>query len=1084
MALCSPSIVGPISPCVNSIRVQNQLVGSTVTVLRNGSNVGGGPATWTDQTFNLDAGVTLHPNDKITAKQTYGGAESGPTPNAVIVQNNPLAPLNAVTFASPVLNCSNALLISGAVPGAAITLTDMHGAVRGTGVASLDGSVGIGIAPQLGHGEILQAMQTACGLTQAGPTLSPSPNDPPNRLPPPIVENPLYACAGSVTVSNVVPGAVVTLTPTAGSTESGAFVVSAEYFRVPPLNPLETVTASQAFPHCQPEVRPAASALVKVGRAQPPRAPVVIGPLCPGAVSVRLTKLTVGDNVEISQNGTSIGQAGVSKTTDDFYVSTSLVANAAITAVQRNQCPHPQTSGVSNAVTVNSVAATVTPPAIAKPIYECASVIRVTDIHPGSMVEIESVKFGLIGFKTVYATASDIPVAPQLVAGDTITAIQIGCGHTSGPSPPATVQTFADLQPPVVLPITNCAHSVRVSQVTPGAIVDVFVQVGSTLFWLASATATLTTVDVPLGGGITLTVGEVLCARQRLCSQVAGPGKPQTVTQGVCSYTTQHFDNYRTGWNSYETTLTQDSLATGFGVLATLKVDGQVFAQPLYLRGVTIGGVSRNLLVVATATDWIYAFDADTFAEVWPARQLVQSGGRPIPSADAYKEGPGEPGYAPDIQPTVGIIGTPVIDQENLILYVVATSQSPLVGSSRNTVTNLHAIDLTTGSDRAGSPVAISAQFPPNSDGTPFGDGTVAGGLLQFDPSRQMQRPGLLLTRGLLFLGFGSYGDFFPWHGWLLVYRAATLNQVGYFNTTPDQVTPTPPDAGNNGGAIWQGGMGIAADNASLYFSTGNGPFNASVANGRNYGDSVLRFSLDMSIGDDRVLPVGDYFSPWNQYTLCGNDGDVGSGGVLLVPQAVGGQNLLLQCGKSSQVFVLDRANLGKYNGTPPNLPPPGSGTNKVVDDKYILDGNGVWGGPGYYVDSNNNPVVFYAGTSGHLNRLTFGAQQQIVQSAQTTQTFQSGNSNGFTVNVSSNGSASRTGIVWLVDRNNLPTDPNVRLFAYDADTLKTQLAEIPAGSWTTKGTFTDPTVINGRVYVGSDGQITVLGLDPALGPA
>ena len=1085
MALCPPTVVGPISPCVNSVRVQNQLKGSTVAILANGAPVGGGVATWTDQTFDLNPGVTLHPNQKITATQSLGGPPSGPTPIPVIVQNAPTAPLGPVTFASAVVNCSNALLISGAVPGATITLTDQHGAVRGTGVASQDGSVGIGIAPQLGNGEILKASQSACGLAQAAPTLSPPPTEPPTVLPPPIVESPLYACAGSVTVSGVIPGAEVTLTRTSGPTETEAFVVSSEYFSVPPLKPHEVLTASQAFPRCRPEVKGQTSAPVKVGRAQPPPAPVVIGPLCPGALSVRLTGLTVGDSVEVFQNGASIGEAGVSKTTTDFFVSTKLLPNAKITARQRNQCAHALSSVVSNTVTVNAVAAPSAPPVITKPLFQCASVIRVTGIHPGSLVEVRSAMNGLIGFKTVYAPAADIPVAPQLVAGDSITAIQIGCGHTSHASAAVVVQTLADLLPPVVLPITNCARSVRVSQVTPGAIVDVFQQVGTKEIWLATATATLPTMNVPLGAGVELTVGEALTARQRLCAQVSGLSKPQTVTQGVCSYTTQHFNSHRTGWNSYETTLTQDSLPTGFGVLATLTVGGQVFAQPLYLRGVTIGGVKRNLLLVATAADWLYAFDADSYAEVWPARQLVQPGGRAIPSSDAYQVGPGEPGYAPDIEPTVGIIGTPVIDQANLILYVVATSQGPVVGSSRATVTNLHAIDLTTGNDRAGSPIAISAQFPANPDGTtPFGDGPVKNNQLQFDPARQMQRPGLLMAERKLFLGFGSYGDFNPWHGWLLAYEAASLTQVGYFCTTPDQVTPTPPDAGNNGGAIWQGGMGIAADNASLYFSTGNGPFNASDTNGRDYGDSVLRFALDIGAGGDLQLHPADWFSPWNQYDLCDNDGDVGSGGVLLVPQTVGGKSLLVQCGKSSQVFVLDRTNLGKYNGTAPNNPPVGTGTNNVVDDKYTLDGQGVWGGPGYYVDSNGNPVAFYAGTDGHLNRLTFGAQQQIVQSAQTAGTFSSGNSNGFTVNVSSDAAAPGTAIVWLVDRNNLPADPNVRLFAYDADTLTQQLVEVPAGSWTTKGTFTDPTVIDGRVFVGSDGQVTVLGLNPALGPA
>jgi len=1086
VALSPPTVVGPISPCVNSVRVQNQLIGSVVAILRNGGQVAGGPATWTDQTFALNPGVTLNPGDKITATQSFGGPPSAPTPIPVVVQQKPVAPLHAVTFASPVLNCSNALLIAGAVPGADITLKDQHGNIRGKGVASQDGSVGIGIAPQLGNGEILDALQTACGLTQAAATPSPTPTEPPIQLPPPVVQSPLYACGEAVTVSGVIPGAEVTLTRSAGPTESGAFVVSSEYFGVPPLKPHEVVTATQAFPRCRPEVKPATSAPVKVGRAQPPPAPVVIPPLCPGALSVRLSGLTVGDSVEIFQNGVSIGQAGVSKPTNDFYVSSPLAANAKITARQCNQCAHPLWSVVSNVVTVNAVAAALTPPVITKPLFECASLIHLTNIHPGSLVQIESAKNGLIGFKTVYAIEGDIPVAPQLVAGDKITAIQVGCGHTSGPSAVVLVQTLpTELARPVVLPITNCARSVRVSNLTPGAIVDVFVQNGPTQIWLASTSATLPTINVGLGIGIELTVGEVLTARQRLCSKVSLTSKPVTVGQGVCSYLTQHFDIGRTGWNSYETTLTPDSVNRGFGVLATLLVHGQVFAQPLYLRDVTVKGAKRNLLVVATATDWIYAFDADTFTEVWPPRQLVQPGGRAIPSSDAYAGGPGEPTYPPDIQPTVGIIGTPVIDKATMTMYVVATSQGPLVGSSRTTVTNLHAIDLTTGNDHTGSPVPISAQFPANADGTPFADGTVVSGFLQFDPARQMQRPGLLLVGRLLFIGFGSYGDFTPWHGWLLAYNSASLTQVGYFNTTPDQVIPTPPDAGNNGGAIWQGGMGIAADRASLYFATGNGPFNANSPTGRNYGDSVLRFATDIGAGADLTMQVADYFSPWNQFDLCQNDGDVGSGGVLLIPEQVGGKSLLVQCGKSSQVFVLNRQNLGKYAGPPPNVAPPGSGTfvNNVVDDKYMLDGLGVWGGPGYYEDSSGNPVVFYCGTSGHLNRLTFGGQQQIVQSAQTVQTFQSGNSNGFTVTVSSNGTNPDTAIVWLVDRNNLPSDPNVRLYAFDADTLQTKLAELPCGSWTTKGTFTDPTVVDGRVFVGSDGKLTVLGLDPALGP-
>ncbi|HEY6344995.1 MAG TPA: hypothetical protein VIY49_26150 [Bryobacteraceae bacterium] len=1113
------------------MRVQNQLIGSVIAILRNGASVGGGPANWTDQTFSLDPGKTLNPNDKITATQTLGGQTSDATPVPIVVQSKPTAPLGALTFASPVMDCSNALLISGAVPGAVITLTDSLHHTRGTGTATQDGSVGVGVSPPLGHGEVLNASQTACGLSQLAPTPSPPPVAPPPVLPMPVVEGPLFACDQAVTVEGVIPGAEVTLNITGGSPETGAFVVSSEYFQVPPLKPGETVTATQAFPNC--EKRPATSLPVKVGRAQPPAPPVVKGPLCPGGQSVRLSNLTVGAPVEIFQNGALVGHAGAAKTTDDFHISVALLPNAKITARQSNQCTPQRWSGISNTVVVGPVAGSLAPPDLTKPLYECASLVNVTNIHPGALVQVLSAKNGLIGQKTVYAWEADIPVAPQLTQGDTITAQQIGCGQTSGPSAPVTVQGLPKLTPPVILPITDCARAVRVTGLVPGAVVDVMIQTGSPFTWLASATATLATINVPLPAGVELAAGTLLVARQRLCSQVSGTTDPPVkVGSGQCSYVTQHFDNARTGWNQYESLLTPDSLSRGFAVLATLAVDGQVFAQPLYIRNVAIGAKKHNVLLVATATDWIYGFDADTLAPLWPARQLVVPGGQPVPSTDAYSlagpadpDSPPEPNYPPDILPTVGIIGTPVVDTATMTMYLVATSESPK-GGSGSIVAELHAVDVTTGKDRAGSPVPIKAQFPPNPDGkTLLGDGPVVGGNLQFDPSRNLQRPGLLLLNGTLFIGFGSYGDYNPWHGWLLAYDASTLTQVGVLCTTPDQEDQSngsdPPDVGNSGGSIWQGGMGIATDGTSVYVATGNGPFNANLKTGRNYGDSILRIPAAIAAGGVEALKVADYFTPWNQWNISSQDQDVGSGGVLVVPKPVGGKSLLVQCGKNwwqpspysssaslqDRVLVLDRTNLGRYGGPAPNDEPPTGGTfsDNVIDEGYTLDGGGVWGGAGYYEDASGAPVVFYCGTGGHITRLVFGAKQQIVQSAQASPEPRNGNSNGFTLATSSNLAAPDTAIVWLVDRpdnTNIPADPNSRLFAFDADTLTKELppvvSPVVCGSWTasgtlppgynpqpwvTKGTFTDPTVADGRVFVGSDGLVTILGLDPALGP-
>ena len=711
--LSPPTVVGPVSPCNTSIRVQNQLIGATVDILQNGNPnpIAEGVASWTDQTFNLNAGVVLNPNDEITARQVLAADTSGRTPVPVLVQQKPAAPLGPVTFAGSVLACANALPISGAVPGAQITLTDATNHIRGSGVALQDGSAIIGLNPQLRHGEILKAVQSACGLIQPVPTQSPIPALPPRLLPMPVVHGPLYECDRAVTVANVIPGAVVTLSPTLGPTETAGFAYSQEYFIVPPLKLGERVAAQQDFPKC--DVKGGSSLQVTVGPPQAPTAPFVVGPLCPGAQSVRLTGLTIGATIQIFQNGTQIAEAGVAKAIDDFYVPTALLPNAKITAKQSNQCPVKQWSGPSNIVIVDPVAAPLDIPRVTPPLFACASIVHVEEIHAGALVEVLSAMQGVIGSKHVYAYEADINVAPQLTTGDKITVRQSACGKVSGPSLPVVIQALPDLKPPVVEPLNNCMRSVRVSGIVPGAFVDVFVVIGSNQkIWLAGAMAGTTTIDVPLQGQGELTVGETIVAQQRLCTRISGfVGKGVTVTQGLCSYVTQHFDNARTGWNRYESALTVDSVLSGFGQIATLSVNGQVFGQPLYLRDVTVPGLigKRNLLFVVTATDWIYAFDADTYQDLWPPRQLIPQGGSPLPYLQVYKAN-----YY-NIRPFIGIVSTPAIDPKTNTAYLVATGQTaPDANGNKSTFYHLHAIDLTTGQDRAGSPVSITAQYPAN----------------------------------------------------------------------------------------------------------------------------------------------------------------------------------------------------------------------------------------------------------------------------------------------------------------------------------------------------------------------------------
>ena len=259
-------------------------------------------------------------------------------------------------------------------------------------------------------------------------------------------------------------------------------------------------------------------------------------------------------------------------------------------------------------------------PTVQAPLVAGATVVRVTGIISGATVEIFSTSLvagstpQLIGLKTVYAQLADIPVAPQLVEGSVVSARQIGCGQTSRFSRGVTVQAAPQaLAAPNVYPPSICARSILVGNITPGAIVDVFTR----KVWLGSTMAAAAIVQVALQGQTALNPGEQITATQRLGGVISPRSAAAKVVNGVCSYVTQRFDIGRTGWNQYESLLTVNSVLSGFAAIATLTVQGEVAAQPLYLRGLTIGGKQRNIVFVATSENYIYAFDADTFEQIW-----------------------------------------------------------------------------------------------------------------------------------------------------------------------------------------------------------------------------------------------------------------------------------------------------------------------------------------------------------------------------------------------------------------------------------------------------------------------------------
>jgi hypothetical protein len=322
---------------------------------------------------------------------------------------------------------------------------------------------------------------------------------------------------------------------------------------------------------------------------------------------------------------------------------------------------------------------------------------------------------------------------------------------------------------------------------------------------------------------------------------------------------TTQYDNARTGAALQETLLTPANVnVQTFGKLFTLTVDGDVYAQPLYVPRVDVPGKGvHDVVFVATEHDSVYAFDAagQPTDPLWHV-SLLGDGGT-VPARDAY---------CPFISPEVGITPTPVIDLRSGTLYVLARSrESQGLLRSWKYVQKLHALAITTGAEKLGGPIEIQA------------DG--------FDPLHELPRAGLLLAGAQIYLTWGSSCDVRPYHGWVMAYDARTLKQTAVFNTSPT----------TDASGIWQSDLGPAADaDGHVYVVTGNGTFSAST---KDWGDTALKLRRSGS-----RLEVVDSFTPPNQLVLSARDLDLGSGGPVLIPE-----RLLIVGGKSGVFYVLDR---------------------------------------------------------------------------------------------------------------------------------------------------------------------------------
>jgi hypothetical protein len=555
------------------------------------------------------------------------------------------------------------------------------------------------------------------------------------------------------------------------------------------------------------------------------------------------------------------------------------------------------------------------------------------------------------------------------------------------------------------------------------------------------------------GGTHTVTATSVAVTTSSASATVAVTDLP-----GVFTY---HNDLSRDGANIQEYALNASTVTSStFGKLFSCPVDGAVYTQPLWVPGVTIKGAVHNVLYVATQHDTLFAFDADASpcVQLWVINLLDTAHGgtgseAPVPCNESVFCAVGA-SYG-DIQPEIGVTGTPVIDASTNTIYVVSKSWNT---TTQVFYQRLHALDLATGTtEKFNGPVSISASVPG------VGDGTAT---VTFSPKMEHQRSGLALANQTVFVTWAAHEDATPYHGWVMGYNAADLSQSpSLFNTTP-----------NGGlGGIWAGGGAPAVDaGGDVYVTTGNGVFDeAPPPPMSDYGDSILRlhpFTGNTLNGVN--LSVAGWFTPDDQATLAENDTDLGSGAVVLLPdQASAPTHLLAQLGKEGVVYLIDRDNMGQFNSANSQIVQSFSGT-------YV--NQGLWGTPAFWQNS-----LYFAGQGEPLQAFAFNpgspGQFTVTLSSLSAQAF---GYPGATPSISSQ--AASGGIVWVIDASlygppALGPGPAI-LHAYSASNLTTEYwnsSQVAGNQAGNAVKFVPPTIANGKVYVSTRTEVDVYGLLP-----
>ena len=512
---------------------------------------------------------------------------------------------------------------------------------------------------------------------------------------------------------------------------------------------------------------------------------------------------------------------------------------------------------------------------------------------------------------------------------------------------------------------------------------------------------------------------------------------------------TFHNNPARTGLNDHETTLVPANVnQDNFGLLFNLSVDGKVDAQPLYISSVAIHGVGRrNVVVVATEHDSVYAFDADSGTPYWHVSLL------------SNQEVPSDNRGCGQVSPEIGITGTPVIIRESGnpgTIYLVAMSKA---NGKKTTVYHqrLHALSLADGSEVAGSPVEVEASSPGK------GPGNNGSGHVIFNPADYKERAALLLHNNIVYTAWASHCDIAPYTGWIIGYHVNSLARVRVLNVDPNGRPSSRFLPDGSGNSFWGSGAGLSVDNNGyLYGLTANGPFGELSSNGfpkdGDYGDTFLKLSA-------QTLDVVDYFTPYNQAQDAAADTDLGSGGTLVLPNmaTASGEivHLAVGAGKDGNIYLVNRNRMGKINLK--------TSDNSNVYQVVVL-GDSIFGSPAYF-----NGCLFYGGVNATLKQFTF--HDGLLSTSPTSATTVSFGYPGTTPSVSSFGSDS--GIVWAYEN---ASSGNAVLHAYSALDLTQELynntqAPNNRDAFGAGNKFIVPTICNGKVFAASTNSVGVFGL-------